>query len=76
LSDSESDSAAPEGYQRLAGGTSLPSTTRRPGEWNWEGVWEVRAKKGIDGSIAEPVLYGNLASNDELVNDFLLFSLL
>jgi hypothetical protein len=68
LSDSDSDPAMPEGCQRLAGGTSLPITTKRPGEWNWEGVWEVRARKGIDSSIAEPVLYGNLATNDELAS--------
>lgn len=73
LSGSESDSATSEGYQRLAGGTSSPSMPRRPGEWNWDGVWEVRAKKGIDSSISEPVLYGNLASNDELASAPLVF---
>ncbi|KFY01122.1 hypothetical protein V490_01073 [Pseudogymnoascus sp. VKM F-3557] len=59
----------------LGGNTSSPSkrnlvpkATRQPGEWNWEGVWEVRAKKGIDLSVSEASLYGNSTSNDELIN--------
>ncbi|KAI6382389.1 hypothetical protein MCOR25_000687 [Pyricularia grisea] len=32
---------------------------RRPGEWNWEGVWEERVKRGIAASLSEPVLFGN-----------------
>jgi hypothetical protein len=68
LSDDEgsggSTGGAPEGYQRLAGGTSAPIAARRPGEWNWEGVWEVRVKKGVDASLAEAVLYGNAAGDD------------
>ncbi|KAI9674235.1 MAG: hypothetical protein M1817_002053 [Caeruleum heppii] len=45
-----------------------PSTAevRRPGEWNWEGVWEERVKKGIQASLAEPVLYGSLAGDDSI----------
>ncbi|KAK3390917.1 ubiquitin-conjugating enzyme/RWD-like protein [Podospora didyma] len=42
--------------------------TRRPGEWNWEGVWEERSKKGIAGSLSEAVLYGNAGTADELIN--------
>ncbi|KUJ17182.1 UBC-like protein [Mollisia scopiformis] len=65
LDDDESSSAStPEGYQRLAGGTSAPSTARRPGEWNWDGVWEVRVKKGVDASITESVLFGKDAGDD------------
>ncbi|KAG0649377.1 Ubiquitin-ligase [Hyphodiscus hymeniophilus] len=66
--DEESNSSVgvPDGYQRLAGGTSAPSTARRPGEWNWEGVWEVRVKKGVDASVSEAVLFGSTAG-DELV---------
>ncbi|PHH71204.1 hypothetical protein CDD82_6678 [Ophiocordyceps australis] len=40
---------------------------RRPGEWNWEGVWEDRVKKGIAASLAEPVLYGGNGAPDELI---------
>ena len=68
LSDDEGSSGSsggvPEGYQRLAGGTSSPMAARRPGEWNWEGVWEVRVKKGVDASLSEAVLYGNAAGDD------------
>lgn len=47
-----------------------PVQARKPGEWNWDGVWEVRSRKGIEGSLAEPVLYGNIASSDDLVRSF------
>ncbi|KAL3421133.1 ubiquitin-conjugating enzyme [Phlyctema vagabunda] len=79
LSDDDGDassSGTPEGYSRLAGGTKgalkagTPATAipRRPGEWNWEGVWEVRVKKGIENSISEAVLYGNNAvAGDDLI---------
>ena len=58
--------AAPAENHRLAGGKSDRSA-RRPGEWNWEGVWEERVRKGIEGSLAEPVLYGNAGVGDDLV---------
>ncbi|KAI9847605.1 MAG: hypothetical protein M1837_002179 [Sclerophora amabilis] len=67
--DSESDEETDGhslGFQRLAGGTSV-SGARRPGEWNWEGVWEERVKKGIEGSLAEPILFGNVGGADELI---------
>jgi hypothetical protein len=67
LSDDETSSSsggAPEGYSRLAGGTSAPAVARRPGEWNWDGVWEVRVKKGIEGSVSEAVLYGKETGDD------------
>jgi hypothetical protein len=31
---------------------------RRPGEWNWEGVWEERVRKAVRASLSEPVLFG------------------
>jgi hypothetical protein len=31
---------------------------RRPGQWNWEGVWEERVKKAVKASLSEPILYG------------------
>jgi hypothetical protein len=34
------------------------STPRRPGEWNWEGVWEERVRRGIANSASEPALFG------------------
>ncbi|KAK0101972.1 hypothetical protein ONS95_001220 [Cadophora gregata] len=63
-SDDGSSSGVPDGYQRLAGGTSAPMAARRPGEWNWEGVWEVRVRKGVDNSVAEAVLFGRDAGDD------------
>lgn len=45
-----------------------PSTPmKRPGEWNWDGVWEDRVKKGVAASLSESVLYGGTTVNDELV---------
>ncbi|KAH6717293.1 ubiquitin-conjugating enzyme/RWD-like protein [Leptodontidium sp. MPI-SDFR-AT-0119] len=63
-SDDGSSSGVHDGYQRLAGGTSAPMAARRPGEWNWEGVWEVRVRKGVDNSVAEAVLFGRDAGDD------------
>ncbi|KAI9731634.1 MAG: hypothetical protein M1818_007764 [Claussenomyces sp. TS43310] len=60
---------ANRGSERNEGVSSDPSTptTRTPADWNWDGVWEVRSKKGIEASLAEPTLYGNLATSDELI---------
>ena len=44
------------------------TATRRPGEWNWEGVWEERSKRGIATSLSEAVLYGNAGTADEMVS--------
>jgi len=35
-----------------------PGGARRPGEWNWQGVWEERVRKSIHASNAESSLYG------------------
>lgn len=37
---------------------------RRPGEWNWEGVWEERVRKAVKASLSEPVLFGGAAGED------------
>lgn len=59
----ESDAGDDSASKQSQGGT------RRPGEWNWEGVWEDRVKKGIAISLSEPILYGgaSTAPHDELV---------
>jgi hypothetical protein len=44
------------------------NATRQPGEWNWEGVWEERVKKGIAASLSEPVLFGNAGGADDIVS--------
>jgi len=41
---------------------------RKPGEWNWDGVWEERVKRGIATSLSEGVLYGNAVAADEVVS--------
>ena len=69
LSDDEesSGSSGVEGHQRLPGGTKGASlAARRPGEWSWEGVWEVRVKKGVEASLADAVLFGNSAGDDPI----------
>jgi hypothetical protein len=43
-------------------------TAKKPGEWNWEGVWEERVKRGIGASLSEAVLFGNSAGADEVIN--------
>ncbi len=45
---------------------TLPARPRRPEEWNWEGVWETRVRKGIEGSLAEPVLYGQVVGDESI----------
>ncbi|KAF2628713.1 UBC-like protein [Macroventuria anomochaeta] len=44
-------------------GTAL-GRNRRPGEWNWEGVWEERVKRAVNASLSESVLYGPGAGED------------
>lgn len=40
------------------------SSVRQLGEWNWDGVWQQRAQKGISTSLSDPVLYGSGTSDD------------
>ena len=49
-----------------------PSTSRarRPGEWNWEGVWEERIRRGVQNTLTEPVLFGNAIAGDDVVCSF------
>lgn len=48
-------------------------SARKPGEWNWEGVWEQRVQKGIETSLSEPVLYGGVGGVDDTVSHEKLF---
>ncbi|KZL86593.1 ubiquitin-conjugating enzyme [Colletotrichum incanum] len=51
------------------GGASAAAVPRKPGEWNWEGVWEDRVQKNIAASLSEAVLYGaTLGGGDDLIN--------
>ncbi len=52
-----------------AGATGVPTpTTRKPGEWNWEHVWEERVRKGIQASLSEAVLFGSAGAADDVVS--------
>lgn len=44
------------------------SYSKQPDEWSWDGVWEERVRKGIDASISDPVLFGNLSGGHDLVS--------
>lgn len=37
---------------------SEQTVQKKPGDWNWEGVWEKRASSGIEASISEATLFG------------------
>ncbi|PNY29380.1 Uncharacterized protein TCAP_00705, partial [Tolypocladium capitatum] len=56
-----------DGGQGANSGEALNTSVRRPGEWNWDGVWEDRVKKGIAASLSEPVLYSASGAPDELI---------
>jgi hypothetical protein len=76
VSDAEADASAAKREQGegsvddSSASKSSQTGTRRPGEWNWEGVWEDRVKKGIAMSLSEPVLYGGASTSphDELAS--------
>ncbi|KAI2629434.1 ubiquitin-conjugating enzyme [Xylaria nigripes] len=42
-------------------------SSKQPGEWNWEGVWEDRVKKGITNSLSEPVVFGGTVASDDVI---------
>ncbi|KAJ2979688.1 hypothetical protein NUW58_g7141 [Xylaria curta] len=54
---------------RMSGGTSGAGqgSVRDPGEWNWEGVWEERVKKGISTSLSESVMFGSAGAADDVI---------
>jgi hypothetical protein len=47
-----------------SGEGSALGRNRRPGEWNWDGVWEERVKRAVNASLSETVLYGPEAGDD------------
>ncbi|KAI0409046.1 ubiquitin-conjugating enzyme [Xylaria palmicola] len=51
-----------------AASTSGQGPSRELGEWNWEGVWEERVKKGISSSLSEPALFGgSVGAADDVI---------
>jgi len=47
-----------------SGDTSTLGRNRRPGEWNWEGVWEERVRKAVKVSLSESALFGGAVGDD------------
>ncbi|KAI1776859.1 UBC-like protein [Hypoxylon cercidicola] len=47
--------------------TTGTDPARRPGEWNWEGVWEGRVKRAVTASLSEPVLFGGVGAADDVI---------
>ena len=55
-------------HRHQATSGSASGVPRKPGEWDWEGVWEERVKKGIAASLSDPMLFGNASGADDTVN--------
>lgn len=43
------------------------SRARRPGAWNWEGVWEERVRRGVQSTLTEAMLFGGANTSDDVV---------
>ncbi|KXS99255.1 hypothetical protein AC578_6186 [Pseudocercospora eumusae] len=52
--------------ERSASPRQQPGGARRPGEWNWQGVWEERVRRSIQNSLSEPVLFGG--DNNDVIS--------
>ncbi|PVI04098.1 hypothetical protein DM02DRAFT_201041 [Periconia macrospinosa] len=59
-----SDSPANSGESNRSSDSFALGRNRRPGEWNWEGVWEERVRKAVKASLSEPVLFGGASGED------------
>jgi hypothetical protein len=51
----------------VGGDAAGAARARRPGEWNWEGVWEERVRKAVKASLSEAVLYGTPGVGEDMV---------
>lgn len=45
-------------HERSLSPRKQPGGARRPGEWNWRGVWEDRVRRSVQNTLSEPVLFG------------------
>ncbi|KAL9087189.1 MAG: hypothetical protein Q9159_003756 [Coniocarpon cinnabarinum] len=43
-----------------------PGRSKRPSEWNWEGVWEQRVKRAVQESLTEGALFGAGQGDSEI----------
>ncbi|KAF2749654.1 UBC-like protein [Sporormia fimetaria CBS 119925] len=60
-------SPASQSTETRAADTAALGRNRRPGEWNWEGVWEERVRKAVRQSLSEPMLFGAGVTGDDLI---------
>ncbi|KAI0457614.1 ubiquitin-conjugating enzyme [Xylaria acuta] len=56
-----------DGAMPAAISTTSRGSARKPGEWNWEGVWEERVKKGVSASLSESVMFGGAGAADDVM---------
>ncbi|KAL8793447.1 MAG: hypothetical protein Q9195_003930 [Heterodermia aff. obscurata] len=55
---------------------TVPQVQKQQEDWNWDGIWQERVRKGIITSISDPALYGNGVGDDpvwlcySILNDF------
>jgi hypothetical protein len=57
------DETNPPSGERSMSPRQMPGGAKRPGEWNWQGVWEDRVRRSVQNSLSDPVLFGS-DSND------------
>lgn len=64
----DSNPTSPKSPAASSDKTSVENTTlgrnRRPGAWNWEGVWKERVTKAVKASLSDSVLYGTSLGED------------
>ncbi|KAI0441535.1 ubiquitin-conjugating enzyme/RWD-like protein [Xylaria telfairii] len=56
-----------DGTTPAVASTTKQGSTRKPGEWNWEGVWEERVKKGVSTSLSESIMFGSAGTADDVI---------
>ncbi|KAF2735316.1 hypothetical protein EJ04DRAFT_465055 [Polyplosphaeria fusca] len=66
LSSAPASDSQASGTGRASEGSTLVKN-RRPGEWNWEGVWEERVRKAVRYSLSEPVLFGGGTPGEDII---------
>ncbi|KAI1436079.1 ubiquitin-conjugating enzyme/RWD-like protein [Xylaria sp. CBS 124048] len=62
-----SPTSPPDDTTPMADLETSQASTRQPGQWSWEGVWEDRVSKGIAISLSEPVMFGSVGTPDEVI---------
>lgn len=66
---SSSSNAGDTPSERSTSPRQQPGGARRPGEWNWQGVWEDRVKKSVEASTSEHMLYASHSQGDVICFD-------